>query len=434
MQECSKERMEDKIKAFAKIGDAGHGGITRYSLSEEALEARREFIRRMEAIGAEIRMDDLANVFATLPGTGGVMPMGENPVKQIAMGSHVDSVKNGGNYDGILGVMSAMEVLETVVEQKIPHRHPLTAVIWTNEEGSLFPPVMMSSGIVCHDYLPEDIRSSYEYEDMIQSVSMEDHVTTFGERLAASGFVGERTCRMSPENTLCDFETHIEQGPILEDAGMDLGVVDCVLGMYHYRVRFYGQTTHAGTFPMKKRRDAFFAASQALICLHEEIDRLEIPDLVYTTGEVICHPNINTCVPDYFDFSFDVRHENSSYLNQVAEIIEHLPEQNWSGCRCEVDRVWKRDTVYWDRKLAGYVEEAAKERKIRYQWIHSGAGHDAQFISYMVPTTMIFAPSRNGLSHCEKEYTSVEHCTLAATVMLQAVLKADAEFDVVAKD
>lgn len=429
MYKCSQERMKDKIETFSRIGDAGHGGITRYSLSEEALEARREFIRRMEAIGAEIRTDDLANVFATLPGTEGAVPGSEGPVKQIAMGSHADSVKNGGNYDGILGVMSAMEVLETVVEQKIPHKHPLTAVIWTNEEGSLYPPVMMSSGIVCHDYLPEDIQKSYEYEDMMKSVSMEDHVTTFGSQLAKSGFAGPKENRMSPENTLCDFETHIEQGPILDDAGMDLGVVDCVLGMYHYRVRLYGQTTHAGTFPMPKRQDAFFAAAQILCYLHEKIDALEIPDLVYTTGEVVCHPNINTCVPDYFDFSFDVRHEDSKQLDRVAEIVEALPDRTWSGCCCEVERIWKRDTVYWNKELAGYVKKTAEEMEIKHQWIHSGAGHDAQFIAYMVPTTMIFAPSQDGLSHCEKEYTSVEHCTLAASVMLNAVLKADAEFE-----
>lgn len=420
MYECSIERMTDKINTFSKIGDAGHGGITRYSLSKEALEARREFIRRMEAIGAEIRTDDLANVFATLKGS--------EDCKQIAMGSHADSVKNGGNYDGILGVVAAMEVLETVAQNNIPHKHPLTACIWTNEEGSLYPPVMMCSGIVCHDYLPKDIQSNYQYDNMMNSVSMEDHVTTFGSQLAKSGFVGPKENRMSPANTLCDFETHIEQGPILEDAHMDLGVVDCVLGMYHYRIRLYGQTTHAGTFPMTKRQDAFYAASQILCQLHTDIDNLNIPDLVYTTGEVTCHPNINTCVPDYFEFSFDVRHKDYHMLDKVAEIIEALPSQKWSGCHCEVERIWKRDTVYWNKALTGYVKSTAEEMNIKHQWIHSGAGHDAQFIAYMVPTTMIFAPSRGGLSHCEQEYTSPEHCTLAATVMLNAVLKADSEF------
>ncbi len=419
--ECSLERMNDKIKTFSMFGDTGNGGITRYSLSKEALEARKEFIKRMESIGAIIKTDDLANVFATLPGT--------EDLKQIAMGSHVDSVKNGGNYDGILGVMSAMEVLETIAENKIPHKHPITACIWTNEEGSLFPPVMMCSGIVCHDFLPADIQTSYEYDDMMNSLSMEDHTTTFGKKLLESGYVGLKTNRMSPENTLCDFETHIEQGPILDKAGMDLGVVDCVLGMYHYRIRLYGQTTHAGTFPMPLRQDAFFAASNVLCHIHKKIDALCIPELVYTTGEVACHPNINTCVPDYFEFSFDVRHTDKAILDKVASIIEELPETTWSGCHCEVVRLWKRDTVYWNESLIKYVKSSAKEMGIKYQMIHSGAGHDAQFISYMVPTTMIFAPSVDGLSHCEKEYTSPEHCRLAATVMLNAVLKADTYFE-----
>ena len=276
MYTCSLERMKDKIKTFSTFGDAGHGGITRYSLSPAVIQARNEFIKRMEAIGATIEIDDVANIYATLPGT-------DEDAKRIVMASHCDSVKNGGNYDGILGVMSAMEVLETVAENKIPHKHPLTAMIWTNEEGSLYPPAMMCSGIVCYDYLPEDIRSKFKYEDMMASTSILDHKSTFGDALKASGFMGDKKYRLSPEKYLYMFETHIEQGPILEDAGNDIGVVD------------------------------------------------------------------------------------------------------------------------------------------------SGAGHDAQFAAYMLPTTMIFVQSKDGLSHCEPEYSSPEHCTEGATVMLNAVLKADAE-------
>ena len=176
MYVCSKERMEDKIKTFSKFGDAGHGGITRYSLSPEAIMARNEFLKRMKAIGAEIEIDDVANIYATLPGS---CP----DSKRIVMASHVDSVKNGGNYDGILGVMSAMEVLETVAENNIPHKHPLTAMIWTNEEGSLYPPAMMISGVVCYDYLPEDIRQKFKYEDMMASKSILDPTKTLVRRL-----------------------------------------------------------------------------------------------------------------------------------------------------------------------------------------------------------------------------------------------------------
>ncbi|MDC7301155.1 Zn-dependent hydrolase [Agathobacter ruminis] len=420
MYKCSLERMTDKIKTFSTYGDAGHGGITRYSLSPEAIQARNEFIKRMESIGAIIEVDDVANIYATLPGT-------DPDAKRIVMASHCDSVKNGGNYDGILGVMSAMEVLETVAEQDIPHKHPLTAMIWTNEEGSLYPPAMMCSGIVCYDYLPEDIRVKFKYEDMMNSKSILDQTSTFGDALKASGFMGDKKYRLSPDNYLYMFETHIEQGPILEDAGNDVGVVDCVLGMFNYRLRFYGQTTHAGTFPMPKRKDAFLAASMALTYLHEKIDKLGYSDLVYTTGEVVCHPCVHTCVPDFFDFSFDARHEDPKVLEQVLAIVKGCADKVWAGCTCEVEKAWNRDTVYWDKKLVSYVKEAAEECGVSHQYIHSGAGHDAQFASYMLPTTMIFVQSKDGLSHCEPEYSSPEHCTEGATVMLNAVLKADAE-------
>ena len=418
MYTCSLERMKDKIKTFSAFGDAGHGGITRYSLSEAAIMARNEFKKRMEKIGAKIETDDLGDMYATLEGS-------DPDAKRIVMGSHVDSVKNGGNYDGILGVMSAMEVLETVAEKKIPHRHPLTAMIWTNEEGSLYPPAMMCSGIVCNDYLPKDIGAKFRFEDMMNSKSILDPTKTFGEALDKSGFKGDKKYRLSPDRYQYMFETHIEQGPILEDAGCDIGVVDCVLGMFNYRVKFYGQTVHAGTFPMPKRRDAFYAAAQALCYMHDEIDKLGIKDLVYTTGEVVCHPCVHTCVPDYFDFSVDVRHEDPDLLAKVLEVVMSLADRQWAKCRCEVVKAWNRDTVYWDKKLVGYVEESATEAGVSHMRIHSGAGHDAQFASYMLPTTMIFVQSKDGLSHCEPEYSSPEHCTEGATVMLGAVLKAD---------
>ena len=418
MYTCNLDSMRDKIETFSKFGDAGHGGITRYALSEEDKMAREEWLRRMKAIGATIEMDDLANMYATLPGS-------EPGLKRIAMGSHCDSVKNGGNYDGILGVMSAMEVLETVARDNIPHRHPLTAMIFTNEEGSEFPPCMMCSGTMAHDYMPERFRDNFAYEKMMASRSILTPGVTFGERLAAFPYKGDKANRMSPEQYRALFETHIEQGPILEDAGKDIGVVTCVLGQMLYRVKFYGFAAHAGTFPMKKRHDAFHAAAEALCYLHEEIDKLGYEDLVYTTGEVVIHPCVNTVIPDFFDFSIDVRHENPDVLNKVREILFSLEKREWQQCKCEVVLGWNRDTVYWDKQLVGYVREAVEELGYSHMDIHSGAGHDAQYISYMVPTTMIFAPSDKGLSHCEEEHTSAEQCTQAASVMLNAVLKLD---------
>ena len=424
MYQCSLERMSDKIHTFSKFGDAGHGGITRYALSAEDKLSREEFIRRMEAIGATIEMDDLANMYATIPGS-------EPGLKRIVMGSHCDSVKNGGNYDGILGVMSAMEVLETVVAENIPHRHPLTAMIFTNEEGSEFPPCMMCSGIMAYDYMPERFRDNFAYDKMMASRSILTPEVTFGERLAAYPYKGDKVNRMTPEKYKALFEAHIEQGPILENAGKDVGVVTCVLGQMLYRIKFYGFAAHAGTFPMQLRHDAFYAASMANCYIHEEINKLmeaeNVPELVYTTGEVVIHPCVTTVIPDFFDFSIDVRHENPEILNKVREILFSLEKREWNGCKCEVVLGWNRDTVYWDKTLVGYVRESVEELGYSHMDIHSGAGHDAQYISYMIPTTMIFAPSEKGLSHCEPEHTSEELCTKAASVMLNAVLKCDKE-------
>jgi N-carbamoyl-L-amino-acid hydrolase len=418
MLTCDKKRMEDKIVTFSKFGDAGHGGITRYSLSPEAHQARDEFVKRMKAIGATIEIDDVANVYATLPGS-------EPGAKRIVMASHVDSVKNGGNYDGILGVMVGMEVLETVAAENIPHTHPLTAMIWTNEEGSLYPPAMMCSGVVCNDYLPEAIGKKFKLENMLVSKSVLDKSKTFGEALNASPYKGEAKYRLNPDQYMAMFELHIEQGPILEDAGNEIGVVTCVLGMFNYRIRFYGQADHAGTTPMHKRQDALYAAAQALCYLHDEIDKLGRPELVYTTGEIVCHPCVHTVIPDFTDFCIDCRHEEPEVRAQVLAIVKSLTEREWARCKCEVELAWQRDTVYFDKELVGFVKESAEELAISNQYINSGAGHDAQFASYMMPTTMIFVPSKDGHSHCEPEFTSVEQCTAGASVLLNAVLKAD---------
>ena len=418
MYKCDAKRMEDKIKTFAQYGDAGHGGVTRYSLSEEANMARDEFVKRMEAIGAIIETDDIANMYATLPGT-------DPDAKRIVLASHCDSVKNGGNYDGILGVMAGMEVLETIVDQKIEHKHPFTAMVWTNEEGSLYPPAMFSSGIVCNDYLPEAIAANFKYENLMKSKSILDNTTTFGEMLEKNKYRGDKANRLSPDKYKGMFEVHIEQGPILEDNDKEVGLVQCVLGMFNYRIRFYGQSAHAGTFPMNKRKDALFAASQAICYLHEEIDKLGRPELVYTTGEIVCHPCVHTVIPDFVDFSIDVRHEDPNLLADVMSIIKTLPEKTWAGCKCEIEEQWKRDTVYFDQQLKDFVAEAAVETGVTHQKINSGAGHDAQFCNYVIPTTMIFVRSRAGLSHCEDEYSTVEDCVAGVNVALNAALKLD---------
>jgi N-carbamoyl-L-amino-acid hydrolase len=398
--------MEDKIKTFSKFGDTGKGGITRFSLSEEALAARGEFVKRMKGIGATVVTDDMANLYATVPGS--------EDLPAIYSGSHMDSVRQGGNYDGILGVLTAMEALETIVKEKIPHRHPITVVVWTNEEGARFEPAMMSSGVIC---------GKFDKAEMLASVAKDVPGYTFGEALEASGYKGEEKNRISPEKCTALVELHIEQGPVLEAEHMDIGIVEGVCGMINYEFTLSGQAGHAGTTPMPYRRDALYAAAKTIQYLHDELDKLD-KKLVYTTGKISCHPNIHTIIPDEVRFTLDARHQDPEVIKQVLAVIENLPTVV-EKCELTYARAWSRNTVTFTPELVELVEKSAKEYGYSSRRIYSGPGHDAQFMIDMVPATMIFVPSVGGHSHCEIEYTPVENCHMGANVLLRTLLYID---------
>ena len=408
MIQCNYERMEDKIKTFSRFGDTGKGGITRFSLSDEALAARKEFVKRMEAIGASIVTDDMANIYATIAGT--------EDLPAIVSGSHMDSVRQGGNYDGILGVLTAMEVAETIVKEKIPHRHPITVIVWTNEEGARFEPAMMSSGVIC---------GKFNKETMLASKAKDIPGYTFREALEKSGFKGKEENRLDPSKTKALVELHIEQGPVLEAEGIDIGVVEGVCGMINYEFTFTGQAGHAGTTPMKYRKDALYAAVKTIQYLHDELDKLD-SKLVYTTGKISAHPNIHTIIPDEVKFTLDARHQDSEVIKQVLEVIKKIPSVV-EQCEVNYEEAWARKTVSFTTELVDYVEFSAQECGYSNRRIYSGPGHDAQFAIDLVPTTMIFVPSVGGHSHCEIEYTPVENCLKGANVLLNTILHIDKE-------
>lgn len=408
MYECDIKRMEEKITAFGGFGDTGHGGITRFSLSPAAIQARNEIKLRMTRLGLDFKTDDLGDIYCTLPGT-------DPDAKVIMSGSHCDSVRQGGNYDGILGVLTAMEVIETIVTQKIPHRHPIQLVVWTNEEGALYEPAMMCSGIIC---------GKFKKEEMFASVAKDGSGKTFGQALSESGFLGEEKNRIEPSKTEALVELHIEQGPVLEDGGYDVGVVEGVVGMINYEFTFHGQADHAGTFPMPYRKDALFAASQALLFLHEEFDKIGDKELVYTTGKISCHPNIHTIIPDEVKFTLDVRHQNPEIIKKCVEIIKSMPKE-WANCTMSYKEAWARNTVTFHKEWVDDVENAAQKLGYKSHKMYSGAGHDAQYLSEIVPTTMIFVPSKGGHSHCELEYSPVEWCWKGANVLLNTILEID---------
>jgi N-carbamoyl-L-amino-acid hydrolase len=398
--------MSEKVAAFSKFGALEGGGITRLSLTEPALEARAELKRRCEALGMEVASDDIGNIYATVQGT--------EDLPRFVMGSHLDSVRSGGNYDGIYGVLSSLEAVETIITEGIPHRHPLTVMVWTNEEGARFEPAMMSSGIVLGKFAKEKMLAVTETGGTV----------TFGEALAASGWAGDEKNRLNKKDYCAYFEPHIEQGPVLEEEGLEIGVVEGVVGMVNYDIILEGVSSHAGTTPQRYRKDALRAASQVILDLWGKLGALA-GDLVFTTGEIHVRPNIHTVVPNYVKFSLDARHRDMAVLAQVVDVIKGLPQEVY-GCKLSYEEHWGRNTIEFDAGLLGFVEEATQECGYSYKRMYSGAGHDAQYVSEMLPSVMIFIPSRGGLSHTVVEYSTPEQCAHGANVLLGAVLRADA--------
>jgi N-carbamoyl-L-amino-acid hydrolase len=272
----------------------------------------------------------------------------------------------------------------------------------------------MSSGVIC---------GKFNREDMLASVAKDIPDYTFGDALNASGFKGDEANRISSEKCKALVELHIEQGPVLEAEHCDIGVVEGVCGMINYEFTLSGQAGHAGTTPMKYRKDALYAAAKTIQYLHDELDKLD-SKLVYTTGKISCHPNIHTIIPDEVRFTLDARHQDPEVIKQVLKIIEKLPS-DIEKCSISYSKAWSRNTVTFTPGLVDIVEKSAKEFGYSNRRIYSGPGHDAQFMIDMVPTTMIFVPSVDGHSHCELEYTPVENCFMGANVLLKTILTID---------
>ena len=402
----SRERMQDKIETFSKFGATGNGGITRLCFSNADLQARAEFCRCCEALGMNIKSDDMGNIYATLEGS-------EN-LPAIAVGSHVDSVIRGGNYDGILGVLTGLEAVETIVSEGIKTRHPITVLIWTNEEGSRFRPAMMSSGVIA---------GKFDKSAML-AVKDPDGIT-FEEALEASGYRGDEANRFRADQYKAFLELHIEQGPVLEAEGKEIGIVQGVLGMVNYEITTRGQANHAGTTPMPMRKDALYAMTAVIQYLHDELDKLD-PTLVYTTGEFSGAPNVHTVIPEYVRITLDARHRDPAVIKQVVEIIKSMPPE-FHRCPISFREQWARNTVEFAPELVDLMEKSVKELGYSYKKMYSGAGHDAQFIADLVPTTMIFVPSKEGFSHTEEEFTPLDQCWKGANVILQTILALDKE-------
>ncbi|RUS45154.1 Zn-dependent hydrolase [Cohnella sp. AR92] len=393
-------RLKETIEAFADYGRTPNNGVTRLSLSAEDVRVRDYFRSCCEELGLTVAVDDMGNMYGTLAGE-------QNEKPPIVIGSHLDSVKKGGRFDGVLGVLSGLEVVRTLVDHGITPKVPVTVMNFTNEEGARFEPSMMASGVL-----------SGKFDKAAMLAKKDADGITFGEALAASGYEGDEANRLREATAY--LELHIEQGPVLEKMEQTIGVVDCVVGMVCYEIEVTGESNHAGTTPMGMRKDALFAATELIARFRESLGALD-GELVYTMGRLNVLPNIHTVIPNKVVFTIEARHKDEGIIAQVVDIIHGLPTEQ-GGCAVKQTKLWGRDTVWFDGAVVDKVESAAADYGYSRRRMASGAGHDAQFVASYLPAAMIFVPSVKGQSHCEEEFTPYEDCEKGVNVLLGTVL------------
>lgn len=400
------ERLWDELMETAKIGGTPKGGINRLTLTDLDRQVRDWFKARAEAFGCTVTVDDMGAMFARRPGQRADLP-------PIAMGSHLDTQPTGGKFDGVLGVLSALEALRTMHEARYETFAPIEVVNWTNEEGARFAPAMVSSGVFAGAF-------DHDWASSRQDPTGE----TFADALQAIGYRGAEKCGEHPLSGF--FELHIEQGPLLEAEGKDIGIVTGIQGIRWFEVTLTGQDTHSGTTPMTRRKNALLGAAHVVTQI-ERIANAHAPLAVGTVGLMQVKPNSPNVVPGEVFFTVDMRHPEAKVLDDMESRLRAAVNEACrpQGLTAKVTNILDQPPVRFDAECIACVRDSAKSSGFSAREIVSGAGHDAGYVSRVAPTAMIFAPCHNGISHNEAEFTSKEQCAAGAQVLLQAVLNYD---------
>jgi N-carbamoyl-L-amino-acid hydrolase len=398
------ERLWASLMELAQIGATPKGGVCRLAASDLDGEARRLFIRWCEEAGCSVRVDRIGNIFARRPGRDETLP-------PVMTGSHLDTQPTGGKFDGAYGVMAALEVLRTLNDLGYETEAPIEVVAWTNEEGSRFSPAMVGSGVFAGVF------------DLAEGLVRPDNVTgiTLGAELERIGFAGSDPVGGPP--IAAYFEAHIEQGPILEAAGLPIGAVTGAQGQRWYEVTVTGQEAHAGPTPMPRRRDALVGAARMIDAVNR-IGHAHAPFACATVGFVQVSPNSRNTIPGRVFFTVDFRHPEDAVLSAMdGELRQTCDAAAASGgLEVEVKEFWYFPPTPFDADLVTAVREAAKAQGYPHQDIISGAGHDAVYLARIAPTAMIFVPCVGGISHNEIEDAKPEDLTAGCNVLLNVVL------------
>lgn len=389
----NQDRLWDTIHHTAQwdAGTQPPGGVKRLALTKEDKSVREWFVSTVQQYGAEVKIDQMGNIFAVRPGKSNVPPIG--------IGSHLDTQPAGGRYDGILGVLAGVEILRILHEGNFETNAPIAVINWTNEEGARFNTGMLSSAVWADNV---SLQEAYEHKD--------PDGLSFKDELQKIGFLGPVEASWKANPLSAHFEYHIEQGPVLEDEQKSVGVVTGVQGMTWLMVDVTGRSQHCGTTPIDRRSDALLAATQMVNRVNEIAWEHEG---VTTVGVFHSDPQSPGTIPGTARFSVDIEHLSNDTMDEMTQVVRKACADIGAkhGCKVGIEQIWRSAAVSFDPGCIGAVRDAAIKHvgTDGYRELPAGAGHDSVNTSYRCPTSMVFIPSKAGISHHPSEYSTPEH-------------------------
>lgn len=406
------DRLWSNLMELATIGSyddeaTGLLGINRQSLTDEDAVGRRLVISWMEEAGLEVTIDPMGTIFGRRAGR-------HNDLDPVMAGSHIDTVGTAGAFDGCLGVLSGLEVVRTLNDDEIVTDRPIVIVAFTEEEGVRFGTDMLGSAVAAGRI---DLETAYSLTD--------SDGKSFGDELRRIGFVGDRSVLLDPPHAYV--ECHIEQGPVLQQADVAIGVVSGVQSISWQRVTLHGRAAHAGTTPTDLRVDAGLAAAQVIVKVREMVDSGDYGRLRGTVGHMSALPGLPSVVPDRAEITVDLRNPEDHHMEaaerDLADFLSSLPDTQ-PGLRVETQRMARTTQVPFSDSVQDTIEKSAADLGHPAHRLMSGAGHDAQEIAAISPAAMVFVRGQyDGISHNPREYSTPEDCTAGASVLANTVVR-----------